>query len=328
MKPLLLATVLALSSLCANAGPSPAAQRAESEARGDFARLLALVESAPVRPHLRHRRSLDAHVQALAAAGRFQALGVTPAQGEALVRAWFRRQGLDPAGPVHRAEPADPEGRAPSQPPAGWQPGREFDPLQAVLLRWPGGSSNLRDEYATMVGTIVAAGADARIWVDTERQRSEAQSYLQSSGVPLARVQWTVEDTDSIWLRDYGPNFIYGDGDWGVVDFHYYSSRPRDDDTPRVVAAAQGKLVVDRERRAQRVYTEGGNINTDGLGTVIYSTRTYQRNPGVRRSKVDERILSAFNASQGIVLKDPLLDSTGHVDMFSKLVSPDTILVA
>jgi agmatine deiminase len=196
-----------------------------------------------------------------------------------------------------------------------------------VLLRWPYDWPALRDEYAVMVRAIVDAGAEARLWVDNERQRRAAERYLRGSGVPLERVRWVLAKTDSVWLRDYGPNFVYGDGDWGVVDFHYYESRPRDDDTPLEVAAADGKRVIDRQQGALRVYTEGGNLNTDGLGGLLYSERTYARNPGVPRATIDERIASAFNATRAVVLKDPVLDATGHVDMFSKIVGESTVMV-
>jgi len=76
------------------------------------------------------------------------------------------------------------------------------------------------------------------------------------------------------------------------------------------------------------VFTEGGNLMHDGLGVTIYSTRTYSQNQGVDRSVVDQRILTAFDASKGIVPQDPSLDGTGHVDMFLKVVNENTILVA
>lgn len=110
-----------------------------------------------------------------------------------------------------------------------------------------------------------------------------------------------------------------------VADFHYYRYRPNDDDTPLGVAQTFGLPVVNRQS-ADVVYTEGGNLGHDGLGTVIYSARTYDKNK-TRDSVVDSRILSAFQASQAVVLPDPVLDSTGHIDMFLKILDPETILV-
>jgi agmatine deiminase len=129
-------------------------------------------------------------------------------------------------------------------------------------------------------------------------------------------------------MRDYGPQYIYSvDSDaWGVVDFHYYQGRPADDDTPVFIARTNGVVRIDRQR-FRRVFTEGGNLNHDGLGCVIYSERTYERNRWSRHV-VDRRILSAFQAHKAIVPQDPSLDGTGHVDMFMKIVDETTVLVA
>jgi agmatine deiminase len=337
-------TAVALAALCLSAHADEAArwQQVEAEARGDFPRLLAVVQAAPLHPQTRQARPLARQVEVLERAGRFAALGIDREQGRELVAAWYRRQGLNPSGtpmttgatPAVRVTPAEPVAPAAalplaSLPPAGYRAGREFDPLQAVLLRWPFDWASLRDEYAVLVKTIVDSGAEARIWVDTARQRTAAERYLKGRNVSLQRVVWKVEKTDTVWLRDYGPSFIYGAGasDWGVVDFHYYNSRPADDDTPLVVAASEGKTVVDRQV-ADRVFTEGGNISTDGHGAVLFSTRTYTKNPGVAPAVIDERIGSALSAPVRTVLLDPSLDATGHVDMFSKIVDARTVLVA
>ena len=113
---------------------------------------------------------------------------------------------------------------------------------------------------------------------------------------------------------------------WGLVDFHYYDQRPRDDDTPQFIADRLGVPLIDRQTD-QVVYTEGGNLNHDGLGCVVYSQRTYRNNPDVAETVLDERILSSFQAHKAIVPQAPILDGTGHVDMFMKIVSPDTVLV-
>lgn len=299
---------------------------AEATHRGQFPAMLEVIESAPRIPHLRLNRPLEDMVQALAQAGRFEDLGVSLEQGRQLVAAFYRRQGLNADGGQRTL---DSGAVVANSLPEDYRAGREFDPIEAMLLRWPGNSSSTRDEYAVMIDSIVEAGADAYVWVDSSVIRNQAKRYLTGQGVDLSRVFWVVENTDSIWIRDYGPNFVFGDSadDWGVVDFHYYDSRPEDDDTPLVVANQYGKDLIDRQNQ-NRVYTEGGNINTDGLGSVLYSERTYDRNPGVAPSVIDDRITSALNSPNNIVLQDPVLDATGHVDMFSKLVDTRTVLVA
>lgn len=330
---LLTATLLALLATTPARADTEAAhwRNAEAQAHGRFDALLALVESAPRRPQLRLQRPADQLSAVLDRAGRWAALGITAEEGRRLVLAYYRRQGLDPAGrmPAAQADEAAPQATVPD---TRWRAGREFDRLDQVLLRWPFNWAELRDEYAVMVRTIVTAGATPVIWVDTARQQRNAQAELHRAGIDTSRVRWRVENTDTVWMRDYGPVFLYGPGasgapDWAVVDFHYYPDRTNDDDTPRQVAQPEGKAVVNRET-ADRVYTEGGNISTDGLGAVLYSTRTYARNRGVPRATIDRRIASALNATKAIVLQDPTLDATGHVDMFSKIVGPATVLVA
>ena len=172
------------------------------------------------------------------------------------------------------------------------------------------------------------ANVEVWMWVDRNDQIQQITKYLERLGVSTEHINWFVEPTNSIWMRDYGPHFIYDNSsdDWGLVDFHYYDSRPDDDDTPIFVSEYHGVSLVDRQTE-DVVYTEGGNIAHDSLGTVFYSERTYDRNPDVEEAIIDDRILTAFQSHANIVLKDPQLDATGHIDMFMKLVNENTIIV-
>lgn len=302
-------------------------QRAAVEHLGDLAAMLRAIDAAPALPHARlHANAADLH-RALLDAGRYSALELTEAEGWTLVEAVYRKHGLPLTPALGGAVDIDDDPLPPAAP--NFRAGTEFEPLRAVLLRWPFDWSSQRDEYAAMLEAIYDAGATAAVWTDSEAQRDSALSYLQSQGTPTSHVRWVVENTDSVWIRDYGPNFLYqtdGPG-YGLVDFHYYPQRRNDDDTPLFVADALGVPVMDRQVN-DVVFTEGGNINCDGLGVVVYSRRTFERNAGVPRATIDERIRTALNAHASIVPQDPSLDSTGHVDMFCKIIDEDTILVA
>jgi agmatine deiminase len=298
----------------------------ENATRGNLAAMLAALEREPVPPHYRTNRSAAELVAVLERSGRFAQLGLSAAEGHILVEAVYRRLNLPL---VRRTPPAPVAVESASLPFGGnYRVGAEFEPLAGVLLRWPFDWSALRDEYAGIVRAIGEGGARARIWVDTPAQQTQAKLYLQLRGVSTAHIDWVVENTDSVWLRDYGPQFIYDRAStaWGVADFHYYDSRPNDDDTPIVVATAGSAPRVNRQT-AEVVYTEGGNLNVDGRGFVSYSERTYSRNPGVATATIDGRITSALQTNRALVLQDPALDATGHVDMFTKIVDVDRVLV-
>lgn len=325
-----------------------------ASARGDLQAMLELVEAAPVVPQARITRPAGDLWQALRDAGRFDELGLTPAEGRTLVNAVYRRLGAPEAlmgdtwpvrhqgdgvqvghggdpiaepGVVHRVQDGG-NGNGQGTDAIDFRGSQEFENIKATLFRWPYDWSALRDEYAVMLQAAFDGDSVAAVWVGSTQQQAQAESYLQSQNVPTSHIRWVVAPTNSVWIRDYGPLFLYeiGGNRYGLADFHYYSNRPADDDTPLEVADALNIPVMNRQT-ANVVYTEGGNLMHDGVGLVTYSTRTYSQNQGVPRTTIDQRILTAFDASKAIVPQDPTLDGTGHVDMFLKIVNEDTILV-
>jgi agmatine deiminase len=262
-------------------------------------------------------------VERLRQAGRFRQLGLTDSEGVRLVEAVYRHLDL----PLEGRPTAESAGAFAAAPPFPVRAGTEFENLSSVLMRWPFDWVAVRDEYVIMAEAFTRNGT-VTIWVDTESQRQAAEQLLVQGGVPLNKVTWRVENTDSVWLRDYGPQFLVAqDGSkQAIADFHYYSSRPADDEIPAKIAQWQNIPVVDRQTGRNTVYTEGGNLGHDGVGSVIYSERTYTKNRLPARI-VDQRILSAFQATRGTVLVDPRLDATGHVDMFTKILNANTIFV-
>jgi agmatine deiminase len=299
------------------------------EYHGNLALMLAEVERAAAIPYYLTNRDAQELFEVLKKAGRFQELGLTEGEGLALVNAVYRKMGISPAA---HDETASAEMERESQGEEGfpsYRAGTEFEKLDTMLMRWPFDWSNQRKNWAEMIDATANTGVTLYMWVDTPFQEYVAMMYLKKQGVTTEHIVWIVENTDSVWIRDYGPQYIYdnqSDG-WGVVDFHYYDSRPNDDDTPVFVASSFDVPRVNRQTK-KVVYTEGGNLNHDGLGCVVYSERTYARNEGVAKDTIDERIMSAFQAHEKIVPQDPSLDSTGHVDMFMKIVSANTVLVA
>ncbi len=354
--------VLAAIGLLSSMGVALASQEAlwqENERRchGDLDCMLAIVEQTAPIPRHRARPDRDDLYGRLRDIGRFQQLGLTDEEGGQLVDAVFQKLLPEDMDDGDYKEYSDGDyneysrGHRPSMLLEDQIPridGRsrdvddseqetafvqheakaEFQELEAVLMRWPFDQGFLRDEWAAMVDGMSRANVTIWMWVDEGVQAWRAERYLRRSGIPTEHISWVVEPTNSIWMRDYGPHFIYDlySDEWGVVDFHYYDGRPDDDDTPIVVSELHDVPLIDRQT-IEVVYTEGGNIAHDGLGTVIYSERTYDRNPGTDPNTIDERIVTAFQAPAKMVLKDPSLDATGHVDMFMKIVNEDTVLV-
>lgn len=301
----------------------------DKRCRGNLQCMLERIRTTALPIGYRTTRTADEMFMTLKAAGRFTQLGLTDAQGRVLVREVWQR--IRPASST-KAPTAAISTPSPSVLAApGYQPRPEFAPLDSILMRWPAGGfyDLVRDEFASMVKEFGAAGVKVSMWVDNKAIKKAALQYLADNNIATDHITWMVQATNSIWIRDYGPIFLYpetGD-DWGLTDFHYYPSRPADDAIPAYVARVNGVFLVNRQTRAI-VYIEGGNINVDGLGMVAFSQRVYEYNPRQPSSLVDLKIQSALQAPMAIVPKDPSLDGTGHVDMFMKIVDPTTVLVA
>lgn len=296
----------------------------EQQARGNLQKMLHIVDKAPQLMQPRMRRSAAELTELLSREGRFQELGLAEEEGRELVRKVYGKLGIPLEG---ETQPTDVMSNAPIDTPTSMRAGTEFEPLSAIHIRWPFDWPALTSDYIALVDAFSKAGVTIQILVDRKKQQASAEQLLIDAGIPLQQIEWRIENTDSIWIRDYGPQYLKSlvDSSGAIVDFHYYRGRPHDDRIPIKFAASTGLPLIDRQHR-EAVFTEGGNLMHDGLGTVIYSQRTYQYNR-VANFTVDQRITSAFQAWQNIVLPEPSLDSTGHVDMFMKVLNENTILV-
>jgi len=102
----------------------------------------------------------------------------------------------------------------------------EFNKMQGVLVRYPFGIPiDLIKEMAEdiSVTTIVA---------NTFNQQTVTTIY-QNNNVNLDNCNFLIAPTDSYWVRDYGPWFVFdGNNQPGIVNFPYNRPRPNDNNIP------------------------------------------------------------------------------------------------
>jgi agmatine deiminase len=75
------------------------------------------------------------------------------------------------------------------------------------------------------------------------------------------------------------------------------------------------------------LHLEGGNLWSDGAGTIITSTGLFARNPQLSHEEVTNQLLDAVGATKLIVAPCLRTEDTGHIDVFVKVASADTVLV-
>jgi agmatine deiminase len=230
-----------------------------------------------------------------------------------------------------------------------WFPA-EFDDATGIVLGWPANAYNGNTLIYTELRDIArnAAGRMTVNIVVNDATRPKVQTTLQAAGVDLSLINFvtfprqfpdtgaaTSTTVDTIWLRDYGPEFVYDvDGNFSIIDSSYYPStwlgptqprgRVRDDAVPTRLANLWGLPVY-----RPRLYSEGGNLQSDSYGTCFVSERMVNNNIRLFGSAYDlgNTLYQYYGCAQTVVLNSLLGEGTGHIDMFMTVISPTTIIM-
>ncbi len=231
------------------------------------------------------------------------------------------RAALAEPPPVEVAPAAEPDSVAapPVRLPAQWEP------VAAVLLTWPHLYPPLWAGHAAMVAAIAPAAA-VEILVPSALWAAAARFYLRARGADHPAVRWVVAPVDDIWVRDYGP--LVGRDAHGrrAMVKPVFAPLPRypqarDDALARRWAALRGLPVVSLD-----LYLEGGNLWTDGAGTLIVSEHALRANR-LDRAGLEARLRRALAFDKLVVTPCLRREETGHVDLLVKLADAQTVLV-
>jgi agmatine/peptidylarginine deiminase len=192
----------------------------------------------------------------------------------------------------------------------------EFDEMQAVLVRYPFGVPvELIREMAenTMVSTLVANSGE---------QQTVINIYT-SNNVNLNNCNFIVTPTDSYWVRDYGPWFIFdGNKQPGIVDFPYNRPRPNDNNIPAKVADELGINLF-----GMNLISTGGNYMCDGMGFAASTDLVWDENPSLTHTQISDYVRDYLGNTPYMVLEDPLGEYIKHIDCWGKFLSPGKVII-
>lgn len=213
----------------------------------------------------------------------------------------------------------------------------EWEEIQALTLSWQG--------YTGILKQIVAASiAEVEVIILTEDAAS-TQSFLLNGdwGGPVDLTNVTLIETslNSIWIRDFGANTVYGNevDDLFLVDWIYNRPRPDDDASPQDVADHLGLDLYSTTLNPNDLMNTGGNYMSDGFGTAFCSELVLEENeggntgwgtqyPNHSEAEVDG-IMNAFMGIDTYVKMTNLpFDGIHHIDMHMKLLDEETLLVS
>lgn len=207
----------------------------------------------------------------------------------------------------------------------------QWEEVEYLVIRWTSQFSNIQRQI------VEAAIEECQVLIVTQNQAS-VQSYLQSNGIDLTKVEFLNAASNSIWIRDYAGNTVYTEdvGERALVEWIYNRPRPDDDDIPIYQANYIGVPLYATVTAPSDLVNTGGNFMSDGIGTAFAShlvtMENASGNPFGVSPKTEEdidQIMADYMGIDRYIKMDVLpYDGIHHIDMHMKLLDEETLLVS
>ena len=189
----------------------------------------------------------------------------------------------------------------------------ELEPMSAIVVANPDGfapTRQLHDELAK------ALPSSTRLVVLQGKDHDDAWHGAAPKGALALKTS-----ADSPWARDFAPTFVRTrEGKLQAVEFKYgYAGA---DDVASKMAKKLGVPVI-----SSPLIVEGGNLLAD-KGRLFVTDKLLENNKGMTRAQVETELKRALQLDTVEWMKPLPNEPTGHVDMYAKLIAPNTMLVS
>ena len=190
----------------------------------------------------------------------------------------------------------------------------EFEPMQGVTIRYPLGIP---------LSLVKSLAENCQVYcIVQSSQQSSARSSFTNAGVNMSRVTFVIANSDSYWVRDYGPWYIFAGKTPAIVDNVYNRPRPNDDAIPQTFAT-----FWDIPLYSMNLQHTGGNMMEDGRGHGVSDDLVISENNN-NEANVRQKMLDYLGIDNYHITIDPQGEYIAHVDCWGKYLAPDKILIA
>ena len=190
----------------------------------------------------------------------------------------------------------------------------EFEPMQGVTIRYPLGIP---------VSLVKSLAENCQVYcIVKSSQQSSARTSFSNAGVNMDRVTFVIANSDSYWVRDYGPWYIFAGKNPAIVDNVYNRPRQNDDAIPSAFAT-----FWDIPMYGMNLTHTGGNMMQDGRGHAVSDDLVLSENNN-NEANVRKKMLDYLGIDNYHITIDPQGDYIAHVDCWGKYLAPDKILIA
>ncbi|MDP6129331.1 MAG: agmatine deiminase family protein, partial [Planctomycetota bacterium] len=223
------------------------------------------------------------------------------------------------------ANPPGPGGRAATSPPSGpVHCVAEYEPMEGILIAWEG-TSGQNTVLAKMAKHVTTTG-NGKVYcvVDSTSEQNSASNTISNQGADMNNVEFIVKNTDTIWIRDYGPRYIYQGDCRSIIDHDYNRPRNNDNAFPSFFSSHKNQAWYDHD-----LEHGGGNYHLDALG-YSYATKLILNENGNKSEAQIKQIFQDFqNLNTTILDAFPTsVDSTQHLDMWMQIIGDQTVVIS
>ncbi|MDP3115450.1 MAG: C25 family cysteine peptidase [Candidatus Cloacimonadaceae bacterium] len=191
----------------------------------------------------------------------------------------------------------------------------EWEPAKGAVIRYPFGLpySMMRDIAVDNLLYVVVTSAN----------QSTCNSLLTSNSVNMANVRYINAASDSYWIRDYGPWYIFENGnDLRIVDFTYNRPRPNDNVVPVAIANYLGLQYY-----TMPIVHTGGNIMSSGMGKAMSTRLVLEENTSLTQNQINTMFNNYLGVSDYQLYEDPNNTYIDHIDCWGKLLDVDKVII-
>lgn len=202
-------------------------------------------------------------------------------------------------------------------------PCQEYQWMKGILLRWG------EDWTDIIIDLAVAAADDANdstafVMVQGNAQQMVASAVLTAAGADMNRVEFIKAKSDSSWIGEYGPHFIWLDSVRAVVDSEYFTVRPQDNAIPMKFAKFWNMPFYDMPMMCSE-----GNILSTSNRHLFLTDAIQEKNPDLSMSQIEE-MLKKFMGAEAFHLFSAFpasIDATGNINNWMLILSDNEVLI-
>lgn len=205
----------------------------------------------------------------------------------------------------------------------------EWEEVESVMIAWKSYPSILRQivEIAQKECEVLILAEDTNF----------VKNNLTTNGISLQNVTMIEYNTNTIWIRDYGPTTVYKNDveDRILINWIYDRPRPRDNDVSFTIADFKNIDLYSTIEAPNDLVNTGGNFHIDGMGTAFASELVVEENGigGVynlsnKNEAQINQIMNNFMGNDRYIKFTALpYDGINHIDMHFIPLDEETILI-